>query len=69
MKNKIVYADPPYTRDHYSRFYHVLETISLFDSPIVSKTKMQARLKIAEVCIEKIDTNPTFVSDRRLKNF
>ena len=23
---KTVYADPPYTRDHYSRYYHVLET-------------------------------------------
>lgn len=27
------YADPPYTIDHYSRFYHVLETISLYDFP------------------------------------
>lgn len=27
------YADPPYTRDHYSRFYHVLETIALADDP------------------------------------
>lgn len=29
----LVYADPPYTRDHYSRFYHVLETIALGDNP------------------------------------
>lgn len=39
----IVYADPPYTREHYSRFYHVLETIALRDTPeistIVSKGK------------------------------
>lgn len=27
------YADPPYTIDHYSRFYHVLETLCLRDSP------------------------------------
>lgn len=32
----VVYADPPYTRDHYSRFYHVLETFALRDDPIVS---------------------------------
>jgi len=32
----VIYADPPYTRDHYSRFYHVLETISLDDDPGVS---------------------------------
>lgn len=33
-----IYADPPYTRDHYSRFYHVLETIALGDDPGVSMT-------------------------------
>jgi len=32
----LVYADPPYTRDHYSRFYHVLETLALGDFPSVS---------------------------------
>lgn len=32
-----IYADPPYTRDHYSRFYHVLETLALGDEPGVSK--------------------------------
>lgn len=32
----VIYADPPYTRDHYSRFYHVLETISLDDDPGVT---------------------------------
>nr|WP_255723972.1 DNA adenine methylase [Terrimonas ginsenosidimutans] len=33
----LIYADPPYTRDHYSRFYHVLETLCLRDNPSVSK--------------------------------
>lgn len=32
----VVYADPPYTREHYSRFYHVLETIALRDTPSIS---------------------------------
>jgi adenine-specific DNA methylase len=34
-ENKIdcFYADPPYTIDHYSRFYHVLETIAKYDNP------------------------------------
>jgi adenine-specific DNA methylase len=32
----VVYADPPYTRDHYSRFYHVLETLALRDDPDIS---------------------------------
>lgn len=35
----VVYADPPYTRDHYSRFYHVLETMCLRDSPEISHVK------------------------------
>lgn len=38
----VVYADPPYTRDHYSRFYHVLETMSLMDDPGVSTTRIHA---------------------------
>lgn len=33
---RTIYADPPYTRDHYSRFYHVLETIALRDTPKIS---------------------------------
>ncbi|SKB84693.1 Adenine-specific DNA methylase [Arthrobacter sp. 31Cvi3.1E] len=35
----VIYADPPYTRDHYSRFYHVLETIALDDNPGVTSTQ------------------------------
>jgi adenine-specific DNA-methyltransferase len=30
----IVYADPPYSKDHYSRYYHVLETLTLYDHPV-----------------------------------
>ncbi len=36
----VVYADPPYTRDHYSRFYHVLETLCFRDDPKVSSVVM-----------------------------
>jgi adenine-specific DNA-methyltransferase len=36
-----VYADPPYTRDHYSRYYHVLETMALYDEPSVSTTRIR----------------------------
>lgn len=38
-----VYADPPYTRDHYSRFYHVLETIAVGDEPAVSSVNIGGR--------------------------
>lgn len=35
---KVIYADPPYTRYHYSRYYHVLETICLRDNPKITTT-------------------------------
>ncbi|MEL0646828.1 DNA adenine methylase [Pseudoalteromonas agarivorans] len=35
----VIYADPPYTRDHYSRYYHILETICLRDNPQISSVK------------------------------
>ena len=38
----VFYADPPYTRDHYSRYYHVLETMALRDDPEVSTTKIRS---------------------------
>ena len=37
---RVVYADPPYTRDHYSRYYHVLETLSLRDNPAVARVRI-----------------------------
>ena len=37
-----LYADPPYTRDHYSRYYHVLETMVLRDDPQVSTTTIRS---------------------------
>lgn len=42
-----VYADPPYTRDHYSRFYHVLETIALDDIPEISTVTMNGTTHIS----------------------
>lgn len=33
LQNATVYADPPYCFVHYSRFYHALETIVLYDYP------------------------------------
>ena len=44
---KTVYADPPYTRDHYSRFYHVLETMVLRDSPELSTVNIHGVTQIS----------------------
>lgn len=46
-KIKVVYADPPYTRDHYSRFYHVLETMCLRDNPDVSTVKKSEKVSLS----------------------
>jgi hypothetical protein len=40
LKPSVVYADPPYTRDHYSRFYHSLETIALGDDPTITMSNL-----------------------------
>lgn len=34
-ENSIVYADPPYSAVHYSRFYHAIETLVRYDYPQV----------------------------------
>ncbi|MCY6485332.1 DNA adenine methylase [Clostridium aestuarii] len=44
---KVVYADPPYTRYHYSRYYHVLETICLRDNPKLSMNVVKGHKKIS----------------------
>lgn len=43
----VVYADPPYTRDHYSRFYHVLETLCLRDNPSISTNKVNGSIHLS----------------------
>jgi adenine-specific DNA-methyltransferase len=43
----VIYADPPYTRDHYSRFYHVLETLALGDAPSVSTTNLNGGTRLS----------------------
>ncbi len=37
-KAKVVYLDPPYSQGHYSRFYHLIETLVLYDYPEISHT-------------------------------
>ena len=43
----VIYADPPYTRDHYSRYYHVLETICLRDNPTISTVRINGEDRIS----------------------
>ena len=39
----VIYADPPYTRDHYSRYYHLLETLALRDVPEITLTNLHGK--------------------------
>lgn len=32
----VIYADPPYFKEHYSRYYHVLDTFVLYDWPALT---------------------------------
>lgn len=43
----VVYADPPYTRDHYSRYYHTFETICLRDVPEISTMVSKGKTQIS----------------------
>lgn len=44
---RTVYADPPYTRDHYSRFYHVLETIARGDAPELATINVHGSTQVS----------------------
>lgn len=35
IKSRIIYADPPYTKRQYAAYYHILETIAIYDEPIL----------------------------------
>ena len=43
----VVYADPPYTRDHYSRYYHVLETLCLRQEQRPSRVNIGGKVRIS----------------------
>ena len=62
IKSDIVYVDPPYNSRQYSRFYHVLETLTKWDKPRLFGTalkpdpenmsdycRVQAKNKLAEL--------------------
>lgn len=54
------YIDPPYTIDHYSRFYHVLETIAKYDFPELATMRKNG---------EEIVMNGLYRTDRHQSPF
>ena len=51
---KCFYLDSPYTADQYSRFYHILETICKYDSPLLEhKAKYRNDRVQSDFCYKK----------------
>lgn len=42
----LVYADPPYFKEHYSRYYHVLNTLCLYDYPELAMNPQRKELSV-----------------------
>ena len=42
----LVYADPPYFKEHYSRYYHVLNTLCLYDYPAMALNPQTHELSV-----------------------
>lgn len=57
-KNTLVYADPPYFKEHYSRYYHVLNTLCLYDYPAMAINPQTHELSIGR-----------YREDRRVSDF
>ena len=65
-----VYADPPYTRDHYSRFYHVLETMALNDMPTISTVKIHGKTHVSNgIYRDGRHQSPFCIKSKALKAF
>ena len=54
----LVYADPPYFKEHYSRYYHVLNTLCLYDYPTMAVNPQTHELSIGR-----------YREDRRVSDF
>lgn len=54
----LVYADPPYFKEHYSRYYHVLNTLCLYDYPAMAVNPQTHKFTIGR-----------YREDRRVSDF
>ncbi len=67
---KTVYADPPYTRDHYSRYYHVLETLTLRDNPQISTVTIHGSTHVSNgIYRENRHQSPFCIKSKALNAF
>lgn len=61
-KKPVVYADPPYFKEHYSRYYHLLDTLVLYDYPELTWNKRLHAVTVGRYRKERL------VSDFGLKS-
>ncbi len=45
-ENWVVYVDPPYFKEHYSRYYHVLDTFAHYDYPDLTYNKRLGKVTV-----------------------
>ena len=62
----LVYLDPPYTQDNYSRFYHVLEVLTQYDYPTLERGRDGSILRGRYPAIER-RFRSGFCSTRRIE--
>lgn len=54
LDNKtVVYADPPYFKEHYSRYYHILNTFCLYDYPALAINQQRNELSVGRYRAER----------------
>lgn len=70
-----VYMDPPYTNAHYSRFYHILETLINYNYPILkhkgrySEERVQSQFCIKTKALESFEEIIKICSEKNKKIF
>ncbi|NID06150.1 hypothetical protein HBF26_14750 [Luteibacter jiangsuensis] len=65
-KPSVIYADPPYTADQYSRYYHIYETAVLYDYPSASGRGMYRDGRHASTFSQKSTVERSF--DELIRN-
>ena len=49
----LIYADPPYFKEHYSRYYHLLNTFCLYDYPLFSLNPLTKEFSVGRYRLER----------------
>jgi adenine-specific DNA-methyltransferase len=62
-----IYADPPYTADNYSRYYHVLEVLARYDYPLLAR-KSDGRLSKGRYPLQTYRFQSDFCTARRVED-